>query len=204
MRLPFLHRVAALFTPTSVADGTAPKTTRLMLHGVPVTIVNSRPDIDTDVVIARLDEALALIAAHQPWRLRHVQRDVRGIRVERFACRGAFLPDERVIITELTFLARRDISAAPVASSLLHEGVHARVHAMGVARSAALLPREERLCRRAELAFGQALPPALGAPVVERALASLTLADGEVAPRVDWAEAGRRQRAVDAAAGGGG
>ena len=69
---------------------------------------------------------------HQPWRLRHLQRDIRGIRVERFACRGAFLPDEGVIITELTFLARRDISAAPVASSILHEGVHARVEAMGV------------------------------------------------------------------------
>jgi len=107
------------------------------------------------------------------------------------------MPQDNVIITELTFLARRDISAAPVASSILHEGVHARVHAMGVYRTEAQLPREERLCRRAELAFGQALPPVLGAPVVERALASLSLDDRGVAPIVDWQEAQRRQDAAD-------
>ena len=115
----------------------------------------------------------------------------------RFACRGAFIPQDNVIITELTFLARRDITAAPVASSILHEGVHARVYAMGVYRTSAELPREERLCRRAELAFGQALPPELGAPVVERALASLSLDDRGVAPLVDWQEAQRRQDAAD-------
>ena len=117
--------------------------------------------------------------------------------MERFACRGAFIPQDNVIITELTFLARRDITAAPVASSILHEGVHARVYAMGVYRTSAELPREERLCRRAELAFGQALPPELGAPVVERALASLSLDDRGVAPLVDWQEAQRRQDAAD-------
>jgi hypothetical protein len=33
--------------------------------------------------------------------------------------------------------------------------------------------------------------------VVERAVASLQLADEEVAPEIDWAEARRRQDAVD-------
>jgi DNA-binding transcriptional regulator YdaS (Cro superfamily) len=59
------------------------------------------------------------------------------------------------------------------------------------------MPREERLCRRAELEFGQALPASLGAPVIERAVASLALADQEVAPTIDWNEAMRRQQAVD-------
>jgi hypothetical protein len=167
------------------------------LHGVPVEVVNTRPDIATADVLARLDEALALISRHQPWRLRHLQRDVRAIRVERFPCRGAYDPVERVIITELTFLARRDISAAPVASSIVHEGVHARVEAFGVRRAGRDAAREERLCRRAELAFGEALPPDLGAPVVERARASLGLADAEVAPVIDWQLALARQAAVD-------
>jgi len=57
--------------------------------------------------------------------------------------------------------------------------------------------REERLCRRAELEFGQSLPFELGAPVIERAIASLELSDQDVAPRIDWAEAQRRQDAVD-------
>jgi hypothetical protein len=194
----FFDRLVALFGAPAAAAGTrAPVTVRTTLHGVPVEVINTRPDIATADVLARLDESLALIGTYQPWRLAHLQRDIHGIRVERFACRGAFIPQDNVIITELTFLARRDITAAPVASSILHEGVHARVHAMGVFRIEADLPREERLCRRAELAFGLALPPALGAPVVERAMASLSLNDRDVAPLVDWQEAQRRQDAAD-------
>jgi len=168
-----------------------------VLHGVPVQVVYTREDIATRDVLERLDAALALIATHQPWRLRHLQRDVSAIRVERFPCRGAYDPARREIITELTFLARRDITAAPVASSILHEGVHARVEAFGVRRAGRDSAREERLCRRAELAFGEALPDALGAPVIARARESLGLADAEVAPVIDWQEAARRQDAVD-------
>jgi hypothetical protein len=36
--------------------------------------------------------------------------------------------------------------------------------------------------------------------VIERAEASLLLGDAEVAPAIDWAEAQRRQAAIDAAA----
>ena len=146
-------------------------------------------------VLARLDEARALVERYQPWRLAHLRADVRELRVVRFACRGAFFPADRAVVTELTFLARRDITAAPVASSVVHEGVHARVHAMaerfGWAR-AWDMAREERLCRRAELAFGRALPQALGAPVVERALATLAMDDRDVAPAVDWRAAEAR------------
>jgi hypothetical protein len=66
------------------------------------------------------------------------------------------------------------------------------------------MAHEERICRRAELAFGLALPPELGAPVIERALASLELSDRDVAPAVDWSEAMRRQEAIDRAAARGG
>jgi len=167
------------------------------LRGFRVLVENSRPDIGTDTVLARLDEALGLIDRYQPWRLRHLRRDLAQFRVVRFPCRGAFIPDERSCVTELTFLARTDITAAPVASSIVHEGIHARVHAMGVRAEGRDRAREERLCRRAELDFGLALPAELGAPVVDRATQSLALADVEVAPRIDWAEAGRRQAMVD-------
>ena len=175
------------------------------VRGVRVELLNSRPDIDSTAVLERLDEALGLIETYQPWRLRHLRRDVRAIRVERYACRGAFIPSEGTIITELTFLARRDISAAPVASSILHEGVHARVHVIS-SRLAARYggyaaprdsAREERLCRRSELAFGISLPEELGAPVIERALASLQLDDAGVAPSVDWRVAQQRIDEVD-------
>jgi hypothetical protein len=103
-------------------------------------------------------------------------------------------------MTELTFLARTDITAAPVAASIVHEGMHARVHAACQPGSPRDRAHEERLCRRAELDFGGALPANLGAPVIQRALASLELDDQDVAPTIDWNEAQRRQNAIDAAA----
>jgi len=159
-----------------------------VIRGIPVSVED---------VLARLDEALALIERYQPWRLRHLRRDLNEIRVVRFPCRGAWIGDEGACVTELTFLARRDISAAPVASSIIHEGMHARVDCMGVSRQGRDRAREERLCRRAELEFGRALPADLGAPVVQRALESLELADQDVAPAIDWNEALRRQNEID-------
>ncbi|HZF69053.1 MAG TPA: hypothetical protein VEZ47_13510 [Gemmatirosa sp.] len=174
-----------------------PAAERHVVRGFPVLVENGRADIATADVLVRLDEAIALAERHQPWRVRHMRRDVRAIRVTRWPCRGAFLPAERVVLTELTFLARRDIGPATVASSFLHEGVHARVHAMGVGPMPDRAAREERLCRRAELAFGLALPPDVGAPVVERARDALALDDAEVAPTIDWSVAARRIAAVD-------
>ena len=168
-----------------------------LIRGIRVVVENTRPDIATPDVLARLDEALALIERYQPWRLRHLRRDLRQIAIVRYPCRGAYLPDERTCITELTFLARRDITAAPVAASIVHEGIHARIHRKGVRVDH--LAREERICRRAELDFGQSLPPELGAPVIERAQASLALGDRDVAPAIDWSEALRRQATIDAA-----
>jgi hypothetical protein len=167
------------------------------VRGFRVIVENSRPDISTDVVLRRLDDALELIERHQPWRLAHLRRDLEQFWIVRYPCRGAYFPDRRTCMTELTFLARTDITAAPVASSIVHEGIHARVHAMGVDPHTRDIAREERICRRAELEFGRALPPALGAPVIERAEQSLLLSDVDVAPEIDWAEARRRQNAID-------
>src|SRR5476651_1960608 len=170
------------------------------VRGFRVVVENSRPDIVTAVVVARLDEALGLIEAAQPWRLAHMRRDVRQFWIVRYPCRGAFLPETQTCMTELTFLARTDITAAPVASSILHEGMHARVHAMGVDPVSRDAAREERLCRRAELEFGYALPSDLGGPVIQRALESLELGDRDVAPAIDWEVAQRRQDEIDEAA----
>lgn len=174
-----------------------PKPEIFQLRGIRVVVVNTRPDIATSTVIERLDEALWLIEKYQPWRMAHLRRDLKEIRVERFACRGAFMPDLRTCITELTFLARRDIQAGPVASSILHEGVHARIHAMGVSPIDRDRSREERICRTAELAFGRALPEELGAPVIERPMESLGLSDTDVAPMINWAEAQRNIEVLD-------
>lgn len=177
-----------------------PAQERTTVRGFIVVVQNTRPDIQTGDVIARLDEALALIERHQPWRLAHMRRDFKQFLVVRYPCRGAHFPVERSCVTELTFLARRDITAATVASSIVHEGMHARVAQMGVSPLNRDISREERLCRRAELEFGESLPPDLGSPVIDRARQSLLLDDDEVAPAIDWSVATRRIAEADRAA----
>ena len=171
------------------------------VRGFRVVVDNSRPDIATTAVIERLDEALALLERYEPRRTRHLTRDFSQILVSRYACRGAYFPDSRTCLIELTFLARRDISAAVVASSILHEGTHARVaefrRRVGGFATDQDRAREERLCRRAEITFGKSLPHDVGAPVIERATASMELDDEGVAPTIDWTVAQRRIEEAD-------
>lgn len=151
-------------------------------RGLAILVSNLRPDIATDAVLARLDAALALIERYAPDRWRRLHLDLNAILVRRFPCRGAFYHDLRLCLVELTFLAHPDISAAQVAASIVHEGVHAEIAHLG---AAGLTPAdEERRCRLAEIEFGLALPD--GGPVVQRARDALGLADDEVAPTIDW------------------
>jgi hypothetical protein len=98
----------------------------------------------------------------------------------------------------LTFAVNPRHALAEIAASIVHEATHARVAHRCGALPLEQRPREERLCRQAELEFGLALPD--GAVVVERARASLALPDQAVAPAVDWTEAARRVAEADARA----
>jgi hypothetical protein len=173
-------------------------TERREIRGLPARVLNTRRDIDTHHVVERLTQALDLIATYAPRRFRRLQQDFAGIVVRRFPCRGAFFPDSRECLVELTFTVNPRHTLAEIAASIVHEATHARVARMCGPLPAEQRPREERLCRKAELEFGLALPD--GAVVVERARASLALADQEVAPAVNWGEAARRVAAVDAQA----
>ncbi|MDF2772004.1 MAG: hypothetical protein K0S86_1498 [Geminicoccaceae bacterium] len=168
------------------------------IRGVRVSVNNTRADIETRRVFERLDGALGVIERYQPHRLRRFRRDVAGIVVKRFPCRAAFFGDTRLCLIELTFAGGGQFSDAQVAASIVHEGVHARLLTMGISGHPGCEAREERLCRQAELELGLAVPD--GQAVVERALASLTLDDAEVAPNVDWRVAQQRVADADAAA----
>jgi hypothetical protein len=168
------------------------------IRGVRITVVNSRPDIDTERVFEKLDGALGVIERYQPHRLRRFRHDVRGIIVKRFACRAAFFGETRECLIELTFAGEGKFSDAQVAASIVHEGVHARLLTMGLSGHPGCQAREERLCRNAELELGLAVPD--GQAAIERAMASLSLDDVDVAPNVDWRIAAQRVADADAAA----
>ena len=168
------------------------------VRGLPVTLINTRPDIDSEDVFARLDAALGLIERYQRSHFRRMHRDFARIQVRRFPCRGAFFPETRTCLVELTFVVNRDFTPTQVAATILHEAMHARLDNAGVKYDSASAAKHERFCRRAEVEFGMVAPD--GAPVVERALASLASADDEVAPVIDWEIAGRRVEHADLAA----
>lgn len=193
-----IGRLLGLLSGRHEGGGEPPPAEHRLVHGFPVRILNTRPDIETEQVVRRLTAALDLIATYAPRRYRRLRRDLAGFVVERFACRGAFFPQSRECLVELTFTVNPRHGLPEVAASIVHEATHARVARMCRARSPEQHAREERLCRRAELEFGLALPD--GAVVVQRARDSLALADREVAPAVDWAEAQRRVAAADAQA----
>lgn len=169
-----------------------------LVRGLPVTVHNTRPEIATSAVLARLERALALIDRYTPHYGRHLRRDFAGIRVERYPCRGAFFPDARICLVELTFCVHSDISESEIAATILHEAMHARLHALGFPLESQDRARQERFCRRAELEFGRLVPD--GGRVLERAAGALALADQEVAPEIDWQLAGRRVVEADLAA----
>jgi hypothetical protein len=175
-----------------------PSPERHEVHGLPVRILNTRPDIRTDQVVQRLAAALDLVAAYAPRCYRRLRGDLAGFVVERFACRGAFFPESRECLVELTFTVNPQHTLPEIAASIVHEATHARVASRCGSLPLENRAREERLCRRAELAFGLAVPD--GAIVVQRAKAALEMDEQDVAPAVDWREAARRVAEADAAA----
>src|SRR4051794_20079671 len=98
--------------------GETPLTERHVVHGLPVRVVNTRPDIRTDHVLQRLTAALDLIATYAPGRYRRLRQDVAGFRVQRFACRGAFFPEARECLVELTFTVNPRHGLPEIAASI--------------------------------------------------------------------------------------
>ena len=178
-----------------------PQAVSRMVEGIRVDVINTREDIDTERVFRRAEAVIRRVEQYQPWRLAHIRRDLAGIVVQRYPCRGAYLVGARVCLLELTFMANEQFSDSQVAACLIHEGMHARLDQLsakyGVTPFSDARARHERICRRAELDFGLAVPD--GAPVVQRAAESMMLADEEVAPTIEWEEASRRVAAVDEA-----
>jgi hypothetical protein len=165
------------------------------VRGIPVVIDNTRPDIDTAEVVARLERTLELIERFVPHHFRHLKRDFAYIVVQRFACRGAYFHEQRACLVELTFTVNPDFSDAEVAATILHEAMHARLHQLGFPLEMEDRARQERFCRRAEIEFGLLVP--YGDRVVQRAQWSADQSDEDVAPVIDPELAAQRIAEVD-------
>jgi len=157
-------------------------TTRTTVHDIPTVVVNTRYGVSTETVLERLDAALTLLRNHVPHHYRRLHRDVAEIISQRYYTRGAFLPQQWACLVELSFVGNETVPVAQVAATILHEAMHARLHAAGL-RGTITTAREERFCRTAEVEFGRQLPD--GAAVVARATAAAEGSDAEVAFPID-------------------
>ena len=189
-----LRELLSALSGRPIASGVS----RHVVLGIPVVVNNTRPDIATEDVIARLERALSMIQQYVPHHFRHLQRDFASIVVERFACRGAYFHEHRACLVELTFSVNDDFSDAEVAATILHEAMHARLHRLGFPLEMGDRARQERFCRRAEIEFGRLVPD--GRRVIERAEWTVEQSDEDVAPVIDPQIAARRIREADRAA----
>lgn len=180
---------------TVLGGPAADQTSHHEVRGIPVVVENTRPDIDTGEVLARLDRTLELIERVVPHHFRHIKRDFAYIVVKRFACRGAYFYEQRACLVELTFTVNPEFSDAEVAATILHEAMHARLHQLGFPLEMEDRARQERFCRRAEIEFGLLVPD--GDRVVERAQWSAEQSDEDVAPVIDPYLAAQRIADVD-------
>lgn len=177
---------------------TQPQAKTRIVHGIPIRLTNPGTWGSDEHVFGKIHGALDLIATHQPRRLRRMRGDFERIEIRLHPpCRAAFLMPARTCLLDVYFVAT--FPPEQIASSVVHEGIHARIRRAGVRTAELDRAREERLCRGAELDFGLAIPG--GAAVVERARASLALGDEEVAPTIDW-DVFRRSAAAGSDSGG--
>jgi hypothetical protein len=191
----YLHIMLAELLRLISGQRTPKGVSRHTVRGIHVVVDNTRPDIDTADVVARLDRTLALIERYVPNHFRHLKRDFAYIVVQRFACRGAYFHEQRACLVELTFTVNPDFSDAEVAATILHEAMHARLHQLGFPLEMEDRARQERFCRRAEIEFGNLVPN--GGRVVERAEWTVDQSDDDVAPVIDPALAAQRIAEVD-------
>ncbi|HLM68928.1 MAG TPA: hypothetical protein VK358_15425 [Longimicrobium sp.] len=151
---------------------------RRRMHRIEVWVLNGGEHASTEALFAKAAAALDRIAEAQPWRIGTMQRDFGRIFIrQNTGCRAMF-DTARSCVLDTYFVAV--FTPEQVASSIVHESVHARLRRDGRVVPADLIAWEERLCRRAELGFGLRVPD--GAAVVERAHNALALSDADVAP----------------------
>ena len=155
-------------------------------------VENRGRGVETPALLSRLSISLGWIERYQPWRLRNMRRDIAQILIGPWPRRGAFLTDTGTCVLDLAFLAGRESSPASVAATLIHEGMHARIHRRGIVYDGSTKGRQERICIRAQLEFGQSLPEELGAGVVRRALDHLGAEDGDISQGISWTEMRRK------------
>jgi hypothetical protein len=99
------------------------------------------------------------LAQYAPIALQRLSGLVDGILIFPGGPAGRYMPLTRLIVLRYDDLAKWSAPDPPeIASTLVHEAMHAYLHARGIACDSSNQYRIEAICYRAELAFARRLP----------------------------------------------
>ncbi len=120
-------------------------------------------DADHDRIekyFSKIETALRLIERTTPRRFAHLRRDVRCIWVTPLASnvRGEWHAIDASCILSERSLGDDGVSPTLLASTIVHEGMHARLHRAGHTPTDATRERHEKICWRASRAFLRRAP----------------------------------------------
>jgi hypothetical protein len=105
----------------------------------------------------RVRDALDLIRQVDPRRYARLKRDVHRITLERLQVAGMFVPNAGRVFLDVGHVAQAHV--AELASTVVHEATHARLHRAGIRHDSRIRGRVEHACIRSEVDFAVRLGP---------------------------------------------
>lgn len=111
------------------------------------------------ICLREIEAALRLIHDCDPRRFRRIKKDIDGIFVYKATgALGCFHASIRLVTLRFDYIVSPSNSTAEIASTLVHEGTHARLDALGFDYTPERRARIEAICTRSEIAFARRLP----------------------------------------------
>lgn len=131
---------------------------RQKMHGFEVVqLMGGREELR---LFSQVEEALSLLSELDPRRLRRLKGDVQRILLVDAGdeSAGLYWHDLRACVLDVSYV--REFPAHYVASTIVHEGTHARLRCSGVRYPSTLRRRIEEICIREEIRFARRIPDA--------------------------------------------
>jgi len=126
--------------------------------GLRIEVFAADREADHEAALRRVEEALTLIKTHDPLRYNRLIHDLERVRVRLLmASWGTYSISLKSCDLDDRFVTDESISLKQIASTIVHEATHLRLHRSGIGYEEKLRARVEAVCIRRELAFASNL-----------------------------------------------
>jgi hypothetical protein len=156
---------------------------RREVHGILVSAFTDKAN--QEIALERVVAAVELIRRYDPAAFRRMQSGLKRILVSWLpGTWGEYQQELDLCVLSEERVCARETSVAAIASTMVHEATHARLARAGVPYDETMRPRIERVCFRAQRAFGRRLPD--GRDVVDLAERQLVRKDDFTSNDAQW------------------